>query len=441
MRDTKYNHRHIARIVIEMETPIAISTGKDDVLTDSTIIKDFNGLPYIPGTSITGVIRNAIDFLENNEKKEVFGFQEAQSGKGSKIIFTDGVMMGTNGKAIDGVQQIDFADEFYSMFQTLPIRQHVSINEKGVAKKTGKFDEEIVYKGTRFCFEMELISEKDNKELFNKIIGTICSNYLRIGGGTRKGFGKAKVIKELCGMAHLDLKKTNDLELYLKKSSCLSDNWAGFQAFTGEETKNENWETNSIALKPLDFFLFSSGFKEDDADMAPVYEQFIYWDTNNHPKFSKKCVLIPATSIKGALAHRVAYHWNKINEKYADQKEGLIGDENPAVCALFGTSENTSRIGNVIISDIYSVNTKTKLHSHVKIDRFTGGTINSGLFFEKTTLGKDDVFNLEIIINKNAFKDKTIEKALKLTIDDLRKGLLPLGGGVNRGNGIFIENK
>lgn len=442
MRDTIYIFRHIARIVIEMESPIAISSGRDNIMTDSSIMKDINGLPYIPGTSITGVIRNNINFLNSNEKDKLFGFQTQQSGQGSKIIISDAIMIGNDGKPKDGIQSIDFTNEFYKKFQALPIRQHVCINDKGVNKGTGKFDEEIVYKGTRFCFEIELMSQTDNRELFGKIMDTICSDYLRIGSGTRKGFGKASVITEQSGIAHLNLKEPKDLELYLKKTTNLSDSWIGFNVFDGKQKDDNCWETYSINIHPIDFFLFSSGFKDDDADMSPVYEEYITWSQNNKPKFTEqKNILIPASSIKGALSHRVAYYWNKLNKKYADNKEGLCGSSNPAVFALFGGAEENSRRGNVIISDIYGPNLMTKIHSHVKIDRFTGGTIKSGLFFEKTVYGRNNDFELKIIVNKAAYIDKTIEESLKLAIEDLRNGRLPLGGGVNRGNGIFIEQK
>ena len=46
----------IARITLETKTPLAINTGKQDGVFDTSLITDANGLPAIPATSITGVL-------------------------------------------------------------------------------------------------------------------------------------------------------------------------------------------------------------------------------------------------------------------------------------------------------------------------------------------------------------------------------------------------
>ena len=70
--------------------------------------------------------------------------------------------------------------------------------------------------------------------------------------------------------------------------------------------------------KPQDFFLFNAGFGDDDADSMPKKECFFDW-TSGKPELSKiEDWLIPATSIKGAIAHRVAYHYNLLKGFYID---------------------------------------------------------------------------------------------------------------------------
>ena len=187
------NYRNIARLTIEAETPIAISSGEKSILTDSAVLKDINGLPYIPGTSLSGVIRSSFNYDDLN-KKDLFGFQEKDEGKGSKIIFSDAVMIGKDGTVMDGIREIDYKDSFYRHYLNLPIRHHASINSRGVVTNTGKFDEEIVYKGTRFCFEIEIISSKDESKVLNNIISLFHQESMRFGGGTRNGFGKMKLV-------------------------------------------------------------------------------------------------------------------------------------------------------------------------------------------------------------------------------------------------------
>ena len=55
----QYTHRFLARFVIEAETPLAVGSGEKDILTDALVATDVNGLPYIPGTAIAGVLRHA----------------------------------------------------------------------------------------------------------------------------------------------------------------------------------------------------------------------------------------------------------------------------------------------------------------------------------------------------------------------------------------------
>ncbi|HRN05193.1 MAG TPA: RAMP superfamily CRISPR-associated protein, partial [Muribaculaceae bacterium] len=175
MTTKRYTYRHIVRMTVEAATPLAVGTGKgSDILTDAPVAKDVNGLPYIPATSIAGVLRHAMGYVDNKTDGNPFGYIDGadndDSGHGSDIIFTDAVMVGKDGKALDGIQNIDWDDEFYRAFQDLPIRQHVRINDKGTAENNGKFDNEVVYKGTRFVFEIELVSDNDNDNHIEKAI-------------------------------------------------------------------------------------------------------------------------------------------------------------------------------------------------------------------------------------------------------------------------------
>src|SRR5574344_811423 len=302
----QYTCRNIARIVIEAETPIVIGNGNSNIMTDSLVATDVNGLPYIPGTSISGIVRHAIG---EDKAKAFFGYQnprKSKDGWGSDIIFTDAKMVGEDGTVIDGINStIDWSNDFYSHFKYLPIRQHVRINDKGTTDKGGKFDEQIVYKGTRFCFEIEMVSEKAGNEDFKKVINALRSGNLRLGSGTRSGFGDFKIIKDLCKEKEYNLRNPEELDLYLKKSSCLSEKWEGGVLEYGDINIDvPAYDKYELTLNPEDFFLFGSGMGDEDADMTPVREDYITWE-NKRATFHNDAVLIPATSLKGALSHRV----------------------------------------------------------------------------------------------------------------------------------------
>ncbi len=456
MTATRYTHRHIARLTVEAETPLAVGTGKgSDILTDAPVAKDVNGLPYIPATSIVGVLRHAMGYADNKTDGNPFGYTDGadndDSGHGSDIIFTDAVMVGKEGKALDGIQDIEWEDEFYRAFQDLPIRQHVRIDDKGTAEDKGKFDNEVVYKGTRFVFEIELVSDNDNDN-DNHIENAIkhlryCT--LRIGGGTRKGYGKLKIVK--CQQASLDLGKPEDLEKYLKKSSSLAEEWAGFTKISEIESLDDSkWTHYQLKLKPLDFFMFGSGMGDSDADNVYVSELVV---SQGESIDNNKRVLIPGSSVKGAIAHRTAYHYNKIKKRFAGEQkpEDITGCNNEAVAAIFGKADGDKFTrGRILIDDIIKGQVKAdadadagekatptaKTFFHNKIDQFTGGTMDGALFQEKVIYDKDAEYTFDIYVETDTLKDEVVN-AFEQSLRDICTGLLPLGGITNRGNGIF----
>lgn len=449
MGKTNYIHRFLARFVIEAKTPLAVGSGEKDITTDALVATDVNGLPYIPGTAIAGVVRSMIG---EESAKTFFGYQvpnKKKDGKGSEIIFTEAKILNSKGEVVDGlnIDAID-KDPLLKEYKELPIRQHARISEKGVTEKGGKFDEQVVFAGTRFCFELEMVSDGNNYSDFESVLSQINNKTFRIGSGTRCGFGEIEVVE--MQRAKMDLSKPEDLELYLDKSSNLSEDWNGWQRDENieKETLSSDWVEYKLSLQPEDFFLFGSGFGDSEVDMTPVKARKVEW-SNGCGKLSDKMVLIPATSVKGALSHRVAFHWNKLNGYYAGNPEAKVGKDNFAVKTLFGSEgekdgEGQFR-GNVIFSDIIEKRyVEDKILNHVAIDRFTGGAMDGALFSEKTTYvrEKESPFEMSILVknemlSKKDKKNVTVGEALEVALQDICKGMLPLGGGVNRGNGIF----
>ncbi len=434
------NYRYLARIIIEAATPIVVKSGEKNILTDGVVLRDVNGMPYIPGTSIAGVMRHAWEDAKMDVEK-IFGFQKKKDGEGSKVIFTEARILDSEGKVVDGLQQV--SDSLLLEYKNLPIRQHVRMTHKGVAADKGKFDEEIVYADTRFCFEMEMLGKESDSENFDKLLGILHNQTFRLGSGTRKGFGEIKLVS--IWKKSLNIEDAEDLDLYLSKSSNLEESchWFGDEDKMECTANSNGWTKYELCLTPENFFLFGSGYGDDEADMTPVKEKKVNWE-NGIGQLSEYSYLVPATSLKGAIAHRVAFHYNRLQKKYADllsenERESCVGKNNEAVRLLFGSEGNEKGEGklrgNVILSDLYlSDNVQDKLLNHVAIDRFTGGAIDGALFTEKVAYRKTAMPVIEFWVNKLS---DDVQMSFELTLDDICKGMLPLGGGVNRGNGIF----
>lgn len=440
--NTIFTTHYLARVIIEAETPLAVGSGNKDIITDALVALDVNGLPYVPGTSLAGVLRHAIDELhpENgtNYTDSWFGFQNSDKGNGSRIIFTDAKLVGKGMKTVDGLCCDAVGDDYLRVFKSLPVRQHVRINDRGVTEKGGKFDEQVVFAGTRFCFEIEMISDGNDYQKFEEALIELGKDSFRIGGGTRSGFGKMRLVS--LKTKKLDLTVKEDLDYYMSKSASLAEPFDGQNLDLSLE--DNGWIKYELNIKPDDFFLFGSGFGDEEVDMTPVKAAKVVWGADDcSPILKTEYVLIPATSLKGALAHRTAFYYNQINGVYAEdvKADRCTGVQNKAVLDLFGgevTNSDGSQFlkrGNVLFSDIFAVSLEEKIMNHVSIDRFTGGAVNGALFSEKVSYGGN--YSTEILVKDGL--EPAVIKAFEAALKDICNGMLPLGGGVNRGHGVF----
>ncbi len=411
----------IAHITFEAKTALKIGSKNADFLQDSPIQKDWNGLPMILGTSLTGVLRKE---FEDEIAKNIFGTGDL----GSKTIISNALILNEKKEVTESLLLDSKKSDFLQKFIVLPIREHNAMNDKGVTIKNAKFDEEVIYKGTRFKFSIEMLNENVNdKNNFFQLLDLLSKDSFRIGAGSSKGFGQIKVIE-----ITYDEFDVNSDE-YVNLSNSLNINTKLSETHKIKEFDDEKYIKYKLILTPDDFFMFGSGFGDDEADMTPVFEDIVDYEKQD---LIKEKVLIPASSVKGAISHRTTYHYNLINKNFIKEN-----GENKAevVETIFGSKkdkEKDSFKGNILISDVYLDETSSKVFEHVSIDRFTGGAIDSALFQEKTISSKE-TFTLEILINKEKVKDEVALESFEKALKDITTGMLSLGGATTKGHGIF----
>ncbi len=420
-----FTHRKVAQIVLEATTPLKVGSGESDVEIDAPVLKNWNGLPMIQGTSLAGVLRAA--FKDEDTKKHLFGKEF-----GSRALVSHAHLVDNEGKIPYGLGRGSSDAAFLNHYDDLAVREHTAINDKGVALNGSKFDEEVVYKGSRFKFELELITDNSlgDLKLWEELLSKLTSPLFRLGGGSTKGFGEMKIIS--CFQNRYELGKNYHLK---------PNNLNTISGIDRKSISKETALTYKIAIKPADFFSFGAGFGDDEVDAVVVKEKIVTWE-NNQGKFLDEMILMPASSLKGALSHRVAFHYNEIKKIFADQIEiddfkNHIGSCNHAVATLFGAAKGhkNEQKGKALFSDVYKKDEKNvKIFDHVKIDRFTGGAVDSALYNEKV-IAQRDVWNIKIVLSKDI--DIDTREAFHATLDDLCRGWLPLGGMVNRGHGVF----
>ena len=127
-----FPYRYIARLIIEAKTPLAVGT--DTLLSDqdSPVHVDFNGLPMIPGTAITGFLTRKLDAVYFGET-----FEEADKNNlGSNIIISDALLYdGTKvNQTLAALPESDFYRKFLNRHLNI-LRYRLSRTRRQVSNK------------------------------------------------------------------------------------------------------------------------------------------------------------------------------------------------------------------------------------------------------------------------------------------------------------------
>jgi CRISPR/Cas system CSM-associated protein Csm3 (group 7 of RAMP superfamily) len=455
---TTLAHFYIARLVLENETPLSVGANGSDGVYDLRLVRDANGLPAIPATSLTGVLRS----LYGDDKDQPFGFQNSKEGQSSSVQISWAHITDSQGKYVHGLEtdtntltNDSLLKLAFDTLSTPVFRDRVSINHRGVAKNTGKFDRSILPAGFRFVCEMSLWSDKENDPRWHKLLGLLQHHMFRIGGNTRSGLGKMK-LHQLFGRAY-NLTTSEDRTAFSSLSRRLDDTTSLTNILNQLQTLEHGLVTATLTLKPEGFWRIGGGNishkKADDKepDMLPKTETRIVWEASKPTiqQNSQEPLLIPATGIKGALSHRITFHDNCLNARWAEDVLAENNDEpieNTCVQQLFGYAKDSNnqisasgQIGHVIIDDVYLTHHDFGIQMHNCIDRFTGGVRDRMLFSEELAWKSQQPISIKITFDKHRLSElnHTQKTAIVRALNDLCEGRLPLGGGSNKGHGFM----
>jgi hypothetical protein len=230
----------------------------------------------------------------------------------------------------------------------------------------------------------------------------------------------------------------------------------GYQPVTaaGTTLALRNWLKVEIPLQAEDFWRVGGGaisfgqHYEKEADARLYSERQVLWNDDGaggeRARLDQPRPVLPGASIKGALAHRTAFHAHRLAGRWADGSVAMVAPDTPCeeVQSLFGLIANTDSegqsdglAGRIFISDVRLSETgKVQLLQHNSLDRFTGGVRKGMLFSEEALFRTDITLCLEIDTRSISLKAR---QAFRLALEDLRNGRLPLGSGHAKGHGYF----
>lgn len=436
--------------VLKSCTPFMIGSGTD-IGSDSDVLRNGNDQIFIPGTTLAGVCRHFLEeylksdsaemnkdeinkiFGGKNEKKEKSDSDEKDTLE-SEIIFYD---------AFECVN-----DKEKNLSSITSVRDSVRLNHK-VSVDKSKFDYEIVEAGSCFTFRLEWLTDKE-EESAKKILQTLIWGFqegdIRIGSKTSRGFGEFE-LTDLKYLA-LDLEEQNDMTDYIElDSEWKSEIWNEWETIKNHEYSSP-YETINIDLV-LDSFLFLRNYAGlSKVDIEDEESKFVDAETMTDAKDNP---IIPGTTWAGVFRHHCAKILKDVGYGDEEAREALLDrifgyqnklDENGELKKSEEDKKRKSK-SNILFKEtkIDKDNVVLLNRTRSAIDRFSGSALQTGaLFTERIACTKDGdktKVNLEMKISKKMVDFEFAKSLVNACIEDLKSGILAVGGNTAIGAGIF----
>lgn len=460
--------RALARVVIQLEEPCAIGTGAENEASDMPFYVDANGIPMIPGTSIAGMLRAAFLAHTRDEGRTdaLFGYQRRGLGQGSRVRITSAHLHDEDDRPVDGALVGHSPSNFIQTIAVGDVRDHVALDAFGAAKERAKFDRQVLYSGIRFTFDIELLGAADEREQIIDdralLLGLLASGRTRLGARVHSAHGAFRLVRA-SGIV-LDLADAHDFSAYNDLPVALDAPFG--DPLDVPSVQDSRFAQVRLSLNARSFFSVAGGREEDSPhdlgvivvstgqektkkpDIVPMRSRRVRWSRDNKGTLSKPTLLIPGSAIKGALSHRVAFHYNRLAGDWATAAQHVDAhslEQNAGVRELFGYARDDeredveSRGGKVYVPELVLSKADTVVLTHNGIDAFTGGTRMNVLFTEEVI----SPMTIELTLHIERADDISALslRALRLAIQDLEQGRLVLGGGHSRGHGRFESSQ
>ena len=383
------------QIQMTATSPLRIGGGYSDQ-SDCDILLDGRGVPFIPGSSIAGVLRDKLP--KEDDKKRLFGDVEISTGKStaSKILVNDGITESVN--------------------PYISVRHGVGLDEWGTTIKGAKYDFQIAEVVEPFLSVLEC--DFDNQEdivLMDKLLSDIAKNGLMVGARTRRGYG------------HLDcVIKRKIFEFPTEIDEWLEFNSFDKEAFDSAEDFNPiEVDDNTINIEIL--FNLDGNFITSVKEANAVVRE----DGTNPDNVTLKNIdgkpVIPGTVWAGAFRHHMISIIKDVPGIAISEKE---------INRMFGKGDNPSDSTRSLILFNESVieGGEPIVTIRNSIDRFTAAPTNGHLFVNESWHGGSSILSMRIEKGK---VNKELLNILSVAIMDLSNGLLPIGGGAGIGKGTI----
>lgn len=391
-------------LVLDAPLLIGAGDGGDDRSADEDIrvLKGKEG-PFIPGTSLCGVLR---EFLRTHEGKRAADLLFGKIDEGQSMIAIDDVPL-TNAKIItrDGVR-ID--------------------SVTGVGVDGAKYDYEAVDRGANGPFRLIVTRRQCHKEIWNEIYDNLLllrekmMDGISLGAITAKGFGKVHAENVRSGL--YDFSKKDDVCSWLAQKDPAPEKASDLME--GETGKSLS-SSNELVVA-ADFALRTSIIVRDYGRREPLPGSKEEKDFDAVSIMSDGRYVLPGTSLKGVLRHHAEHILQRLglDDSFLNDLMGFSTDEEKKK-SRFQVEES------LLEENVHSVG-----QTRVRIDRFTGGAIDSALFNSQPLWQKEDGTAFLLRFRIKDAQPREIGLALFL-LRDLWQGRVAIGGEKSVGRGTL----
>lgn len=434
----------LAHVTLEAQSAHGIHSGQGDTTHDVLLVRDANGLPALPGSSLAGVLRHAYRERHGNTAAgRLFGQLGAQA-QPSWLNVGWGLVHDSRNQPCEGLQANVAGDPLLSFLQDSKplVRQRVRLDHTGAASEGGKFDVTLIPAGVRYTSWLGYWCDDsdESRQHWHDLLALLNGQRLLLGHGTRSGNGHFQV--QHLAQARWDLRTPEGRLAYVARPRTRRDS-VGLHSI--ENTQADERLQVSLQLQAEAGWRIGGGerslnFHEKTPDLLPQHELCVQW-RNDQASLSQHYHLLPGSAVKGALRHRVAYHYRCLTGDFAGMGGSPAPEKCPAVVSLFGqAADDEAAAGLLLFHDLRLEKPRSTVLMHNRIDRFTGGVIDGALFSEEVLW--QTPLNLRIGTlqpQRLAQLDVTTRQALQRALEDLSQGWLPLGANGSRGLGVFSD--
>ena len=392
------------RITFQLISSMNIGSGLNET-TDNDLLRNSEGKPYIPGSTLAGIYRS---LFSKEEAAEYFG-DEISIEEGNKKKLSESSVL---------VYDANIISETFKIIS----RDCVALDEYKTGISGAKFDFEILEPGVSFVAYIEQNIKDKAVDIGKKIIERWLQGDVVIGAKSTRGLGKTKVLS--VGFKEFDLKE--NLDSWLDFDMYDSKDWEKIDL---EKLRNDQeFFRDKINIR---LFLKQAGgisirkyttAVNEKGKEQPDYEQMIY--VREEEGKNNVYPVIPGTSWAGAFRHQI----EKIDRDCIGSVFGI--------CKNNGQWEE-NRKSEISFSESEITGATVKQITRNALDRFTNATIDGALYTERTYFGGNTILDIDI---KKEVSDR-FKKTLAAAILDLHLGFLAVGGLTSSGRGLFCIEK